>query len=95
MGNLISYLNGGNEVKLSRVQDWYMTQFRRSGVQKFLNNAELKEFEVSIPKKPIRVGLPSLLKNSKYIQYLVKDKLLIPRGQYCGSLILGPTLTKF
>ena len=56
MGNLISYLNGGNEVKLSRVQDWYMTQFRRSGVQKILNNAELKEFEFSIPKKPIRVG---------------------------------------
>ena len=47
MGNLISYLNGGNEVKLSRVQDWYMTQFRRSEVQKFINNAELKEFEVN------------------------------------------------
>ena len=57
-----------------------MTQFRRSGVQKFLNNAELKEFEVSIPKKPIRVGFTKFTKEQQVYTVFSKRQIVNSEG---------------
>ena len=61
-----------------------MTQFRRSGVQKFLNNAELKDFEFSIPKKPIRVGFTKFTKEQQQV-YTVFSKRQIVNSE--GSIL--------